>query len=120
MMRKAKVEFHYAADERNPVRYRAGADVPVHSDHVAGLVAAGKIEPLPGELLQVQRDGDAAVVRVGDLVQWSPGGVDQFTAPVAVTGLSDDGSFVFVDGSNTGLPAAEVTPVPTKRGRRRK
>lgn len=50
MMRKAKVEFHYAADERNPVRYRAGADVPVKADHVAGLVADGKIELTPREL----------------------------------------------------------------------
>ena len=42
-MRKALVEFHYAADGRNPVRYAAGAMVPVLPRHVAKLVADGKI-----------------------------------------------------------------------------
>ena len=46
-MRKALVEFHYAADGRNAVRYAACADVPVKPEHVDQLVAEGKIEGTP-------------------------------------------------------------------------
>lgn len=42
-MRKALVEFHYAADGVNPVRYPAGALVPVKPQHVSALVVQGKI-----------------------------------------------------------------------------
>jgi hypothetical protein len=47
-------------------------------------------------------------IEVGASVQWSSGGVLQFDAPRAVTGLSLDGRFIFVEGSSTGLPIEEV------------
>jgi hypothetical protein len=48
---------------------------------------------------------------VGDLVQWQPGGVLQFTEARRVRAIQDhEGSkWVFVDGSDTGMPIAEVT-----------
>jgi hypothetical protein len=48
---------------------------------------------------------------VGDLVQWDSQGMAQFATPRRVVGLSDDGQFVFVEGTGTGLPAAQVTVV---------
>lgn len=42
-MHKALIEFYYAADGVNPVRYPAGALVPVRPEHVARIVADGKI-----------------------------------------------------------------------------
>lgn len=47
--------------------------------------------------------------KLGDLVQWESDGVLHFPHPVVVRGISDDGEWVFVDGSETGIPASEVT-----------
>jgi hypothetical protein len=49
---------------------------------------------------------------IGDLVQWESNGVAQFEEPRQVTGISDDGIYVFVDGSATGVPSKEVTIMP--------
>lgn len=46
---------------------------------------------------------------MGDYIQWESGGVLQFVEPKRVTGLSDDASHVFVEGSATGLPMSEVS-----------
>jgi hypothetical protein len=51
----------------------------------------------------------AYIPRVGDYVQWEPGGVLQFQEPKRVSKLSADGKFAFVDGSPTGLPVEELT-----------
>ena len=57
--------------------------------------------------------------KVGDFVQWESQGVLQFIDPKRVTRFSDDGKFLFVEGSNTGIPISEVTieeaPVITPR-----
>jgi hypothetical protein len=47
--------------------------------------------------------------KVGDFVQWTSGGVDQFRQPRKVLGVSD--GYVWVHGSNTGMPMAEITVV---------
>ncbi|MCE5302800.1 MAG: hypothetical protein LLF97_06780 [Planctomycetaceae bacterium] len=47
--------------------------------------------------------------KVGDFVQWTSGGVCQLSEPKRVLGVSDDGQFAFVDGSQTGLPMSELT-----------
>jgi hypothetical protein len=65
-------------------------------------------------------------VKVGDYVQWTPGGVDQFKVPGRVVWVSDDASHVRIHGSPTGIPVAEVTvtdpptapPVGEKKGDR--
>lgn len=55
-------------------------------------------------------DGKGAyIARVGDYVQWEPGGVLQFQEPARVREISPDGKFAFVDGSHTGLPVGELT-----------
>jgi hypothetical protein len=47
---------------------------------------------------------------VGDEVQWTSQGVQQF-ANKKITGISPDGNFAFVEGSNTGLPISELSSV---------
>jgi Protein of unknown function (DUF3631) len=47
--------------------------------------------------------------RVGDRVQWTSEGVDQLPGGAVITWLSDDGQFVRVDDSMTGIPVAQVT-----------
>lgn len=54
-------------------------------------------------------DGGAYVPKIGDYIQWESNGILQFKEPKRVTGLSDDGKFVFVEGSSTGAPIGEVT-----------
>ncbi|WP_299568017.1 hypothetical protein [uncultured Sulfitobacter sp.] len=46
---------------------------------------------------------------VGDKIQWESGGVLQFETPKAVRWVSDDGAWLAVEGSETGIPMNEVT-----------
>ncbi|ODA67898.1 hypothetical protein A7A08_01065 [Methyloligella halotolerans] len=46
---------------------------------------------------------------VGDYVQWESQGVLQFRQPKRVRWVSDDGDWVAVDGSNTGIPMSEIS-----------
>jgi hypothetical protein len=50
-----------------------------------------------------------AVMQVGDYVQWTSGGVDQFLQPRRVTGVSNCGEWAFVEGSQTGVAMSELT-----------
>jgi hypothetical protein len=50
---------------------------------------------------------------VGDLIQWESGGALQFEKPRRVRQISEDGLWVAVDGSSTGIPMNEVV-VETK------
>jgi hypothetical protein len=52
---------------------------------------------------------DGYVPKVGDFVQWEPGGILQFKEPKRIVRLSTDGHFGFVEGSSTGLPIGELT-----------
>lgn len=46
--------------------------------------------------------------RVGDFVQWDQNGVLQFEQPLRVRFVSEDGQWVAVEGSRTGIPMNEV------------
>jgi hypothetical protein len=46
--------------------------------------------------------------RVGDLVQWENDGALQLDTPKRVRWISDDGMWLAVDGSNTGIPMDQV------------
>jgi hypothetical protein len=48
---------------------------------------------------------------VGDDVQWTSQGVQQFAEPRKITSISPDGNFAFVEGSSTGLPMRELNIV---------
>ena len=46
---------------------------------------------------------------IGDLVQWESQGVLQFQTPQKVRWVSDDGTHLAVEGSDTGIPMEQVT-----------
>lgn len=45
---------------------------------------------------------------IGDLVQWESQGALQFPKPLRVRSISEDGEWVAVEGSQTGIPMSEV------------
>lgn len=47
--------------------------------------------------------------KVGDLVQWESQGTLQFGTPQRVRFVTDDGEWIAVEGSETGIPMSEVT-----------
>jgi hypothetical protein len=56
---------------------------------------------------------EVSTVKVGDYVQWESQGVEQFTEPKRVQGISADGTHAFVNGTSTGIPVnalIRVTP----------
>jgi len=55
------------------------------------------------------RHGKGPVPQVGDYVQWTSDGVYQFKPARKVTQIQD--RYVWVDGSQTGIPLNEVTVV---------
>jgi hypothetical protein len=55
----------------------------------------------------------AATPGIGDRVQWESQGVLQFPEPRRIRAFSDDGQWVFVEGSSTGVPLRELTIVET-------
>jgi hypothetical protein len=59
------------------------------------------------------KNQDSVEVKVGDIVQWEPGGIQQFDPPRRVRGITDhEGSaWVFVEGSETGISVSELTVV---------
>jgi hypothetical protein len=66
-----------------------------------------------------QRD-ETPSIKVGDYVQWTSQGMDQFVEPKRVREVmdSDKGQFVLVEGSDTGAPLNEVSvqePPPVLR-----
>lgn len=46
--------------------------------------------------------------KLGDLVQWESQGVLRLATPLRVRAVSEDGEWIFVDGSETGIPMDEV------------
>jgi hypothetical protein len=56
------------------------------------------------------------LVKVGDYVQWTNDGKDQFPTPRRINWVSEDGAHARVFGSMTGIPTRELTvvdPPPT-------
>lgn len=64
------------------------------------------------EAPESSKDGDVTVVfggaKVGDLVQWEINGTLQMERPMRVRLISDDGQWVAVEGSETGIPMNQV------------
>lgn len=48
-------------------------------------------------------------VKIGDRLQWTSGGVDQFRDGARVVGFTDDGDWVFTDQGGAGISLDEVT-----------
>ena len=60
--------------------------------------------------------GEPKSASVGDLVQWTSGGVDQFETPRRVQSVHrrNGKEWAFVEGTNTGVPLSELTVVTPK------
>lgn len=54
------------------------------------------------------RDREDTRAKVGDLVQWTSNGVDQFKEPLPVVAVSDDGQWLWVVESQTAIPMGEI------------
>jgi hypothetical protein len=52
---------------------------------------------------------DEPPIKVGDFIQWESQGMIQFVEPKRVTGFSEDGEYLFVEGSLTGIPVTEAS-----------
>jgi hypothetical protein len=59
--------------------------------------------------LPVAKENRFGGAKPGDFVMWESGGSLQFIVPQRVRSVSDDGEWVFVDGSTTGIPMSQVT-----------
>lgn len=80
----------------------------------AGLQESSKMPPEAGAEGDEGNSGgevDPKIPAVGEFIQWASEGADQFPQPRRVRALTPDKQWVFVDGSETGLPASEVTVV---------
>jgi len=53
-------------------------------------------------------------VKIGDEVQWTSQGADQFAEPRKIKSISEDGKYAFVEGSDTGIPVAELSVTEVK------
>jgi hypothetical protein len=96
--------------ERGFTETAAKRFIQVYDDTIrfAHVETADKVS----DKLLKELEGLPPKVKVGDLVQWAPGGVLQFPEPRRVAGLTEAGNFVLVEGSDTGLPIGEVTVMP--------
>lgn len=56
-------------------------------------------------------DSASQLAGVGDSIQWESRGVAQFPEPRRVRAVTPDGEWLFVDGSETGLPASECAVI---------
>jgi hypothetical protein len=64
---------------------------------------------LPPSISDDGDDDPTPTIKIGDYIQWSPGGVNQFKPVRKVEWISDDGNHLRVFGSLTGIPVSEAT-----------
>jgi hypothetical protein len=103
-----KVDLHYSD-------YAAGEVLGIYKENLR-YIPSGKSDKPPEVGSLKSNDGGTKEqelplypAKVGDYVQWTSGGVDQFKAPMRVSWVSEDQSFLRVHGNLTGVPMSEVT-----------
>lgn len=74
---------------------------------------------LPTEEEMITEEVTPTGIKIGDAVQWTSQGTDQFAEPKKIKSISEDGEYAFVEGSDTGIPVkelsvTEVTPTEVK------
>jgi hypothetical protein len=101
---------HYLKFERNFNPESVDSFIAQFKDTVAFAKLYSSVKMTDGET----KDEDAAdseSICLGDSVQWEPKGIAQFSEPRRVTGKSPDDAWLFVEGSETGLPVKELRRV---------
>ena len=73
-----------------------------------GIIGDTKEKETGGELEVRQQ---SSVPEKGSFIQWTSQGVDQFQKPCKVVGISDDGEWAFVEGTETGILMSELSVV---------
>lgn len=86
----------------------------IQSDSEDGAHTAGKdlgivSEAVEAEPNSVNAPTSAVAVNIGDFVQWESQGALQFEHPKRVRWISDDGTHLAVDGSDTGIAVDQVS-----------
>jgi hypothetical protein len=71
-------------------------------------------EKVAGKEPVMEREAAPTEVKIGDEVQWTSQGTDQFAEPRKIKSISEDGKYAFVEGSNTGIPVAELSVTEVK------
>lgn len=74
-----------------------------------GVILDKPVDSGSGSDRQTDALKPAVDVKLGDVIQWTSGGVDQLKAPGRVTWIAEDKSFVRIHGSPTGIPMNELT-----------
>jgi len=76
----------------------------------AGIDSSAKMAPSEGIAPAVMNGQGDRIAEVGDMVQWESGGVLRFDTPRRVRAIQSlDGiTWVFVEGSTTGIPMTEI------------
>jgi hypothetical protein len=96
-------EYSTSAAEEIAARYKASL----------GFAGLGSLENGNDQATADQGDPHAkpecAKAKVGDFIQWTSAGVDQFAKPAKVMAVSDDRCWLWTDQGSTGVPMAEVT-----------
>lgn len=99
----------------NPNAIRPAAKAFLQTIDYVGELRASESHVLGGDDASESESPDAGgsivtygEARVGDLVQWESGGVLQLQTPLRVRHVAENGEWVFVEGSETGIPMDEV------------
>jgi hypothetical protein len=106
---------HYLVWEReegtfNPDTVDAFIDNFRDSLHYAALLPGGTIGGEgQAEPAQEKNGNGGQSISAGDFVQRTSGGADPFPEPRRVVGISDDGLWAFVEGSQTGVAMSELS-----------
>lgn len=79
----------------------------IYKDNLAfaKLTGGGKFQEPDRE---IEQNGSGQKANVGDYVRWSGGGFDPSDKPQRVAWVSEDGTYLRVHGSPTGIPMSEI------------
>jgi len=104
-----KVEFGYAEKAASELLtlYKTNLSFAKLTEGGDDSLAAGP-EISAGEQLEMATDPPGVAIGVGDYVQWTSNGQDQFPSPQRVAWVSEDGTHARVFGSMTGIPTSEL------------
>lgn len=100
----------YLKIERGLNEQSSRALLNLYKDNLAFANLKGDAKITEPESNTGSGDEPPPTIKVGDYVQWTSQGVDQFKPPRKVTGIN--GRHAFVHGSNTGINMSELTAVP--------
>lgn len=66
-----------------------------------------EVDDLTG--LKIGKEFVPKEVKIGDEIQWTSQGADQFVEPKKIKSISENGEYAFVEGSDTGIPINEIS-----------